>query len=75
MTINMMLLSEYTLDTFILGDIDESTMNASHRPQKTQNKPPNVGETQIKHCSFFRIVLQRVQYNIQQPIAKTRCHK
>lgn len=71
----MMLLSEYTLDTFILGDIDESTQWMHHTDHKTQNKPPNVGETQIKHCSFFKIVLQRVQYNIQQPIAKTRCHK
>lgn len=34
MTINMMLLSEYTLDTFILGDNDESTQWMHHTDHK-----------------------------------------
>lgn len=59
-----MLLSEYTL-RFILGDnIDESTKEYITQTTTDTKIPPNVGETQIKHCSFFRIVLRRVQYNI-----------
>lgn len=65
MTINAMLLSEYTLETHLFRVTLMNRRN-EYITQTTKDTkiPPNVGETPIKHGSSFRIVLQRVQYNI-----------